>query len=121
MTNGIVFNYCLPHVNAVSHAIPHRHAICTDNHYESIQNHQVDGKAQNTRYGQQEVYSQNHVVPTHFRPLDQKDNQLRPEVSETDITFYDLTSVKQKHDESVTDYIKRFRDAKSQCFLFKYN
>jgi hypothetical protein len=27
-----------------------------------------------------------------------------------------LTIVKQKHNESVTDYIKRFRDTKNQCF-----
>ena len=27
-----------------------------------------------------------------------------------------LTSVKQKHDESVTDSIKRFRDTKNRCY-----
>jgi hypothetical protein len=27
-----------------------------------------------------------------------------------------LTSVRQKHDESVTDYIKRFRDTKNRCY-----
>jgi hypothetical protein len=27
-----------------------------------------------------------------------------------------LTSVKQQHDESVVDYIKRFRDTKNRCF-----
>jgi hypothetical protein len=27
-----------------------------------------------------------------------------------------LTIVKQKHNEPVTDYIKRFRDTKNQCF-----
>jgi hypothetical protein len=27
-----------------------------------------------------------------------------------------LTVVKQKHNELVTDYIKRFRDTKNQCF-----
>ena len=27
-----------------------------------------------------------------------------------------LTSVRQKHDESVTDYVKRFRDIKNRCY-----
>ena len=27
-----------------------------------------------------------------------------------------LTSVKQKHDESVVEYIRRFRDTKKQCY-----
>ena len=27
-----------------------------------------------------------------------------------------LTSVKQKHDESVADYVKRFRDTKNRCY-----
>ena len=27
-----------------------------------------------------------------------------------------LTSVRQKHDESVTDYVKRFRDTKNRCY-----
>ena len=27
-----------------------------------------------------------------------------------------LTSVRQKHDELVTDYVKRFRDIKNQCY-----
>jgi len=27
-----------------------------------------------------------------------------------------LTSVKQKHDESVAEYIRRFRDTKNQCY-----
>ncbi len=30
-TNSTDFNCYLPHVNAVSHAIPHTHAICTNN------------------------------------------------------------------------------------------
>ncbi len=28
----------------------------------------------------------------------------------------DLTSIRQKYNESVTDYIERFRDVKSRCF-----
>ena len=27
-----------------------------------------------------------------------------------------LTSVRQKHDESVADYVKRFRDTKNRCY-----
>ena len=27
-----------------------------------------------------------------------------------------LTSVKQKHDESVAEYIRRFRDTKNRCY-----
>jgi hypothetical protein len=27
-----------------------------------------------------------------------------------------LTSVKQQHDKSIVDYIKRFRDTKNRCF-----
>ncbi len=30
----------------------------------------------------------------------------------------DLTSIKQKHDESVQDYIQRFRDMRNRCFSF---
>lgn len=35
---------------------------------------------------------------------------------ETEFRLSGLTSVRHKHDESVTDYIERFRDAKSRCF-----
>ena len=31
----------------------------------------------------------------------------------------DLTSIRQKYNESVTDYIERFRDIKSRCFSLK--
>ena len=30
--------------------------------------------------------------------------------------LYHLTSVKQKHDESVIEYIRRFRDTKNRCY-----
>ena len=53
--------------------IPHTHAICTNN-YETIQNHRVHGLARDKHYGQQGVCSQDPVVLTHFRPLDQDDN-----------------------------------------------
>ena len=115
MTCSTDFNCYSSPVNTISHAIPYTHAICAESCYEPVQSHQVDGLAQDMRHGQKEIYSQNPVVPTHFRSLDQKDNQLRPEVSKTDLRFYDLTSIKQKYDESVIDYIKRLRDAKSRC------
>jgi len=35
---------------------------------------------------------------------------------ENELKLSHLTSVKQKHDESVTDYVKRFRDTKNRCY-----
>nr|AAT93985.1 putative polyprotein [Oryza sativa Japonica Group] len=35
---------------------------------------------------------------------------------ETELRLCDLTSVKQKYNESVIDYIKRFRDVRNQCY-----
>jgi hypothetical protein len=35
---------------------------------------------------------------------------------ENELKLSHLTSVKQKHDETVVDYIKRFRDMKTRCF-----
>lgn len=103
MTCSTDFNCYSSPVNTISHAIPYTHAICAESCYEPVQSHQVNGLAQDMHHGQKEIYSQNPVVPTHFRSLDQKDNQLRPEVSKTDLRFYDLTSIKQKYDESVID------------------
>jgi hypothetical protein len=33
-----------------------------------------------------------------------------------ELNFLDLTSIRQGHDESVNDYIRRFRDTKNRCF-----
>jgi hypothetical protein len=35
---------------------------------------------------------------------------------ENELKFLYLTSVRQSCDESVNDYIRRFRDTKNQCF-----
>ena len=35
---------------------------------------------------------------------------------DNELKFSHLTSVKQKHDESVSDYVKRFRETKNRCF-----
>ena len=35
---------------------------------------------------------------------------------DSELKLSHLTSVKQKHDESVTDYVKRFRDTKNRCY-----
>jgi hypothetical protein len=35
---------------------------------------------------------------------------------ENELKLSDLTSVRQSHDESVSDYIRRFRDTKNRCF-----
>jgi hypothetical protein len=35
---------------------------------------------------------------------------------ENELNLSDLTSVRQGHDESVKDYIRRFRDTKNRCF-----
>jgi hypothetical protein len=35
---------------------------------------------------------------------------------ENELKLSHLTSVKQQHDESIVDYIKRFRDTKPRCF-----
>jgi hypothetical protein len=36
--------------------------------------------------------------------------------SENELKLLDLTSVRQNHDESVNDYIRRIRDTKKHCF-----
>jgi predicted PolB exonuclease-like 3'-5' exonuclease len=36
--------------------------------------------------------------------------------AKNELKLSDLTSVRQSHDESVNDYIRRFRDTKNQCF-----
>ncbi len=36
--------------------------------------------------------------------------------SETELRLSNLTSVRNKYDESIIDYIERFRDTKSRCF-----
>ena len=36
--------------------------------------------------------------------------------SNNELKLSHLTSVRQKHDESVSDYIKRFRDVKNRCY-----
>jgi hypothetical protein len=35
---------------------------------------------------------------------------------ENKLKLLDLTSVRQSHDESVNDYVRRFRDTKNRCF-----
>jgi hypothetical protein len=35
---------------------------------------------------------------------------------DTELILSYLTAIKQKHNESVEDYIRRFRDASNQCF-----
>jgi hypothetical protein len=35
---------------------------------------------------------------------------------ENELKLSHLTSIRQKHDESATDYIKRFRDTKNRCY-----
>ena len=39
--------------------------------------------------------------------------------NETELKLSDLTSVRHKYNESVADYIERFRDIKSRCFSLK--
>jgi len=34
----------------------------------------------------------------------------------TELKLSHLTAVRKKHDESVTDYVKRFRDIKKRCY-----
>jgi hypothetical protein len=36
--------------------------------------------------------------------------------SETGLRLSHLTAIKQKHNESIVNYIRRFRDTKNQCF-----
>jgi hypothetical protein len=36
--------------------------------------------------------------------------------SENELKLLDLTSVRQNRDESVNDYLRRFRDTKNRCF-----
>jgi hypothetical protein len=36
--------------------------------------------------------------------------------SDTELRLSHLTAIKQKHNESVTEYIRRFRDTRNQCF-----
>ena len=36
--------------------------------------------------------------------------------SDNELKLSHLTSVRQKHDESITDYVKRFRDTKNRCY-----
>jgi hypothetical protein len=36
--------------------------------------------------------------------------------SNTELRLLHLTAVKQKHNEPITDYIRRFRDTRNQCF-----
>jgi hypothetical protein len=36
--------------------------------------------------------------------------------TDTEVRLSHLTAIKQKHNESVTEYIRRFRDIKNQCF-----
>jgi hypothetical protein len=40
---------------------------------------------------------------------------------ENELKLLDLTSVRQGHDESVSDYIMRFRDTKNQCFNLMFS
>jgi hypothetical protein len=35
---------------------------------------------------------------------------------DTEVILSHLTAIKQKHNEHVTDYIRRFRDTRNQCF-----
>jgi hypothetical protein len=35
---------------------------------------------------------------------------------DTDLSLSHLTAIKQKHNEPATDYIRRFRDTRNQCF-----
>jgi hypothetical protein len=35
---------------------------------------------------------------------------------DTELRFSHLTTIKQKHNESDVDYIRRFRDTRNQCF-----
>jgi hypothetical protein len=36
--------------------------------------------------------------------------------SDTELRLSHLTVIKQKHNEHVTDYIRRFRDTRNRCF-----
>jgi hypothetical protein len=36
--------------------------------------------------------------------------------SDTELRLSHLTAIKQKHNEHVTDYIRRLRDTRNQCF-----
>jgi hypothetical protein len=39
--------------------------------------------------------------------------------NETELKLSDLTSVRHEYNESVADYIERFRDVKNRCFNLK--
>nr|AAS55763.3 hypothetical protein [Oryza sativa Japonica Group] len=39
--------------------------------------------------------------------------------NETELKLFDLTSVRHKYNESIADYIERFRDIKSRCFSLR--